>query len=68
MSNHFDDGYGYWDILFTDSENRSAEHMKEQISLVTKAQAERVVKSWQACNWTEGRKYFCRQNDVPVKV
>lgn len=60
--------YGYYDIFYTDAEDRTKEICVEQMSLTTRIKAERCARSWQAMTWTEGRKYSCRLTPAIVEL
>lgn len=59
------DDYGYYDIVYSDQDDRTKEHIVEQVSLINEAQAKRIAKSWQSNTWVEGRRYFYRPSMMP---
>lgn len=60
--------YGYFDIYFTDQEDRSKETIIEQLSLKSEKEAKRVAESWQKMTWTDGRRYGYRASKIEAQA
>lgn len=57
---------GYWEVKYTDAEDRDVEKHVEFLGAMTEREAKKIRDSWQNATWVKDRIYFLVPADMPV--